>query len=345
MLMPGASVGLKLALEAKRLYVDNLLQHRNVVACGVGLKESEGQVLDEPCVVVGVTHKVPKAHLAPEDLVPQMVGAVKTDVQEVGVIRAWQQPEREKHRPAMPGISCGHVDVTAGTFGCLVRRGDELFILSNNHVLANTNRASTGDVITQPAPYDGGTADDQIATLEAWVPLRMGTEESDCPWASLAVQVLNALASATGSSSRLTALRDRPAENTVDCAIARPLSPGVVAQDILHIGIPRGVREAALGMEVQKTGRTTGHTTGRITQVDVTVQVDYHGQTLTFVDQLVASAMSAGGDSGAAVLDMEEHVVGLLFAGSPLVTMINPIQAVLQALDIEIVTRPTERPA
>jgi ribosomal protein S3 len=111
-----------------------------------------------------------------------------------------------------------------------------------------------------------------------------------------------------------------------------------VRPEILGIGAPQGVREGALGMEVQKSGRTTGHTTGRITQIDVTVQVDYEGQTVTFVDQFMATAMSQGGDSGSAVLDMEGYVTGLLFAGSEMATLINPIQLVLQELDVELVT-------
>jgi hypothetical protein len=337
MLLGGASIGVKLAIEAKRRYVDSLLQRRNVVACGVGYKESEGTITDEPCIVVGVSHKVPKAQLAEEDLVPQMVGDVRTDVQEVGIFRALGG-ERERHRPAFPGISCGHVDVSAGTIGCLVRKGGEVFLLSNNHVLANTNRASQGDAIIQPGRFDGGTPEDRIATLEAWVPLKIGTKESDCPWANAAVQILNAVASAAGSSSRLTALQERPAENQVDCAIARPLSADLVTPSILDIGIPKGVREGVLGMDVQKVGRTTGYTTGRITQVDVTVQVDYEGQAVTFVDQFMATGMSSGGDSGSAILDMEGYVVGLLFAGSQIATLINPIQLVTDALGIEIVT-------
>jgi len=70
MLLGGATIGLKLAIEAKRLYVDKLLERKNVVACGVGFKESEGQISDEPCVIVGVSKKVPKAQLTPDDLVP-----------------------------------------------------------------------------------------------------------------------------------------------------------------------------------------------------------------------------------------------------------------------------------
>jgi hypothetical protein len=45
--------------------------------------------------------------------------------------------------------------------------------------------------------------------------------------------------------------------------------------------------------------------------------------------------MSQGGDSGAAILDMDRNVVGLLFAGSNAVTIFNPIDEVLSALEVE----------
>jgi hypothetical protein len=259
-------------------------------------------------------------------------------VQEVGRFRAWQLPPTERHRPAVPGVSCGHIDVTAGTLGCLVRRGNQLFILSNNHVLADTGQGSRGDPILQPARYDGGTLDDQIATLEEWVPLQTGVAESDCTVANLAATLLNLMADASGSSTRLHAMRAQQVENKVDAALARPLAPELVNPEILGIGIPRGVRQGTLGMQVQKSGRTTGVTTGRINQVDVTVNVDYLGQNVLFTGQFMASGMSSGGDSGSAVLDMDRYVVGLLFAGSPVATLINPIQLVLGALNVEVVS-------
>jgi V8-like Glu-specific endopeptidase len=48
--------------------------------------------------------------------------------------------------------------------------------------------------------------------------------------------------------------------------------------------------------------------------------------------------MSQGGDSGSAVLNNQKQVVGLLYAGSDTTTLFNPIQDVLTALNIEIVT-------
>jgi hypothetical protein len=334
----GLWTALQQATQAKRQHVGDLLHRKNVVACGVGFKESEGQISTEPCIVVSVTHKVPQAQLAPEDLVPRSLDSVKTDVQEVGVFHAWQGGPKDRHRPAIAGISCGHPDVSAGTFGCLVSRGAERFILSNNHVLANINKANRGDPILQPARYDGGTINDQIAILEDYVPLSFGATASSCSMANSTVSVLNGIASVLRSDSRFTALSQNTNENKVDCAIARPLRPDLVRPTILQIGPPTGEAVGTLGMQVQKTGRTTGYTTGQINQLEVTVKVDYHGQDVIFVGQMMASGMSGGGDSGSAVLDMQRQAVGLLFAGSDRATLINPIQEVLRALDVQLVT-------
>ena len=102
---------------------------------------------------------------------------------------------------------------------------------------------------------------------------------------------------------------------------------------IENIGAVAGVGSASLDMPVQKMGRTTGYTTDKILQTDVTVAVQYGpGVVATFTDQVLAGPMSAGGDSGSAVLDMEDNIVGLLFAGSEQVTLINRIENVFAAL-------------
>jgi hypothetical protein len=235
------------------------------------------------------------------------------------------------------GVSLGHVDVTAGTLGCLVRRGGQIFILSNNHVLANVNAAKTGDAIIQPGRYDGGTAADKVATLAAYIPLDFGGDAAKCTVATGLEKALNRLAQLAGSSHRMMAYQTAPGENLVDAALARPLNPEQFLADILHVGRPKGVREATLGTKLQKTGRTTGHTQGMITQIDVTTSVDYNGRMATFAHQLMASGMSSGGDSGSAVLDDEGYVVGLLYAGSGKATLINPIQTVLKMFEVELV--------
>jgi hypothetical protein len=273
--------------------------------------------------------KLPLVQLPEAARVPALIGGVPTDVVETGQIFALQDPT-EKMRPARPGVSIAHYQITAGTFGCLVQREGQVFILSNNHVMANSNDARPGDAILQPGPHDGGTLADQIATLEQFIPVSFGVSLGcGCSPFAFLMRLL-------GLARPLV---NEPGNNTVDCAIARPLSADLVDPDILNIGIPTGVGTVSLGTPVQKSGRTTGHTTDQITQIDVTVSVSYGGTRIAvFRNQLMAGAMSAGGDSGSAVLDMDRQVVGLLFAGSTSTTIMNPIQFVLDALQVQVVT-------
>jgi hypothetical protein len=53
--------------------------------------------------------------------------------------------------------------------------------------------------------------------------------------------------------------------------------------------------------------------------------------------QIITSNMSAGGDSGSLLLDMEENAVGLLFAGSTQITIHNNIFFVQASLGIRII--------
>jgi hypothetical protein len=324
------------ASRVKAQYADLLLSKSNVVACGVGYKYVGGVRTDEVCVIASVATKVPAGQLAPDDLIPQTLEGVRTDVQETGVIRALQS-RTDKWRPAPGGVSIGHFAITAGTLGCLVRRGGQVFILSNNHVLANSNDAQPGDPILQPGPYDGGTSEDQIATLEEFVTINFGTAPSTCSVAGGVAAILNWIARLGGSRHRLQAFQENPETNHVDAAIARPISVDLVQDRILEIGEPQGVGEGTLGLAIRKSGRTTGLTSGEITQVDVTTRVSYGtGKTATFADQLMAGAMSSGGDSGSAVLDQSGRVIGLLFAGSESTTVINRIQNVMDALGVSI---------
>jgi hypothetical protein len=337
-------VDLGQAISIKQQNLSRLIKRRNVVGVGVGFKESDGVLTDEIAVTVNVARKVPVAQLTEGDKVPRQLDGVKTDVVETGRFLAGQavtpaQTPKDRWRPTIPcGVSIGHTDVTAGTLGCLVRQGQQIYILSNNHVLANVNAAQLGDAIIQPGRYDGGTIADKVATLAAYVPLDFGSESASCGIAGAVEKSLNWLAQLLGSRHRLMAYQAAPGENLVDAALARPLDSSQFVPEILEIGRPKGVAEATLGTSVQKTGRTTGHTTGHITQIDVTTSVDYNGRTATFTNQLMASGMSSGGDSGSAVLNDEGYVVGLLYAGSGSATLINPIQTVLQALRIELVT-------
>jgi hypothetical protein len=314
-----------------------LLGKENVVAVGTGYKVKDGVKLEQPCVCVLVERKVPQSQLSEGELVPETVEGAMTDVVEVGRIEALgitaseeprsfidiirfilcflfgifcdeeEPPSRtERNRPAPGGVSLGHFAITAGTLGCYVKDANgALRVLSNNHVMANSNDAQINDAILQPGTADGGsTPADDFATLEAFKPINFSG-----------------------------------GQNVIDAAIAAPILAGDVNLEILEIGIPTGSAEAQLGEGVKKSGRTSGLTTGEVTVIDAMVSVQYgSGKVARFEHQVVSNIESRGGDSGSAVLNSRDQVVGLLFAGSSQTTVLNPIQEVLGEFGVEIAT-------
>jgi flavin-binding protein dodecin len=329
------------ASQVKALHKEKLLTRPHVVGVGVGYKQTDGRKTDEISLVVLVRQKLSPVRLAPDALVPREVDGLRTDVIQVGELRPFLT-HTDRWRPAPGGVSLGHYQITAGTLGAVVRdraTGDRL-ILSNNHVLANTNAAQIGDAILQPGPYDGGTvANDTIAHLERFSTIQFAGSPSTCGIASSYAAVGNAVARLLGSHHHLEVTRvDAQAVNLVDAAVARPVQDSDVLDEIYEIGTVSGTVPAQLGMAVRKSGRTTALTTGQIDVMDATVSVSYDaGRTATFEGQLVAGPMSQGGDSGSLFVAGDSlKAVGLLFAGSDQTTIFNPIQAVLDALAVTI---------
>ena len=327
--------------RVKELHVEAILEKPNVIGVGIGYKVTRNRRTDELSVIVLVRQKLPEAGLRPDDLVSRDLDGVATDVIEVGDVRALQA-RTDRWRPAPGGVSVGHYQVTAGTFGTVVRdagTGDRL-ILSNNHVLANSNEASPGDAILQPGTADGGQVEtDTIAELERFCPIEFSSSPPVCSIATGVADLANLLARLVGSSHRLQALQSRPmATNLADAAVARPLNDDDVLDEILEIGVVSGTRPATLSMAVRKSGRTTEFTEGEITVLNATVDVSYGvGRTARFEDQVVSGPMSQGGDSGSLLVAGDSlEAVGLLFAGSDQTTIYNPIQAVLDCLEVMI---------
>lgn len=289
----------------------------NVVGIGIGEKQKQGISLGVPCVRIYVRKKLPLEDLRETLILPMIVGEVPTDVVEVGTIKAMpttSNPCTKKRmghqpRPVPGGISVGHVNITVGTLGVRVRDDAAWYILSNNHVLADENRASVGDLVLQPGPDDGGDAADpthHIALL-----------------------------------SRFVRLHYDGATNFVDAAIAR-IDQNDVEAAICSIGAPVGVRAARRNLVVHKHGRTTGYTVGRVTDVNATIWVEYDAGSALFKNQITiqggTASFSKGGDSGSLILDMQLRACGLLFAGSESenFTWANPLKRVFSSLKVEL---------
>lgn len=370
-------------LDAQKRFQLALLAKAGVVGVGVGYRDEQGEATDELAIVALVEQKKPIEALDPQDLVPRELEGARTDVYEVGVLRAQNIGPRDRWRPVIPsGVSVGHPLVTAGTLGAMVRDTEtgERLIVSNNHVLANSNAALVGDPVLQPAATDGGERpDDVVGTLLRFNTLRFigettptpdpgpdpdpspdpGTPPSGggsgCDITDAVVAFGNLLARLNGSDKRLTtttaaALETQQAvdpiraqaaipTNPYDCALARPSNPAMFSDEILEIGRISGTMSPQLGMQIRKTGRTTGTTQGVVNLLNATVDVSYSTarglQTARFTGQCIASGMSQGGDSGSLIVAKDStQAVGLLFAGSGISTIFTPIETVLRGMNI-----------
>jgi hypothetical protein len=332
--------------EVRKTYEARLLRIANVVGVMIGYKFTGGDSTRKLSIVLLVEKKIKEQDLRTQDVIPREIGNEMTDVIEVGKLRALQIDKKARHRPCPMGTSGGHYLVTAGTNGELLRDKStgKICIGTNNHVGANSNDAQLGDPYLQPAPYDGGTVqDDTIGRLLRFVPISFTPDESDCPAARFWSGIYNVPARAFGRMTRLSPIVTHPVYNQVDGALIE-VAENDVSPDIVDIGVPKGVKEAQLDMLVQKSGRTSCHTVGGVvTGIDATVgPVGYGGRFAYFSDQIIISkeGFSTGGDSGSLILDEERYAVGKLFAGSDVqnITIANPIQTYLDQLEAELVT-------
>jgi hypothetical protein len=230
-------------------------------------------------------------------------------------------------RPIELGVSGGNSKDFAypyccsGTLGALVQSGGTLYILSNGHVFAGDQAASANDPdvaevgqeINQPGLIEVNCQDipdDYVAYLTTWC------EDG----------------------------------NNVDCALAE-IIPGMVdpGGSILEIGeISATPLEAYVGLEIKKSGRTTGLTRGSVTSINGNFNVggtDECGGESTveyFTGQIVISGrrISGAGDSGSLVVEdvaTNPRAIGLLFAGGGNQAICNPIEDVLDYLGVSLV--------
>ena len=298
---------------------DEILGLPNVTGVGASVKETGGKPTGEVSLTVFVERKVARKKLG-DDSVPREIDGIATDVVVGGKLEPLASFSK-RIRPAMPGYSIGHSNVTAGTFGCLVRDLESptqrYLLLGNNHVLADTNRGRLGDPILQPGPYDGGDdAKDTVAILERFEPIHFADKDGGF-----------------GDDDY----------NLVDAAVARPVSSRQVTASVIGSMIPQGVGQAFLGDRVLKAGRTSGVTRGRVVSVNATVVVWFPEGPARFRHQILTTFMSMGGDSGSLLMDRHLSAVGLVFAGSPFLTVASHIADVEAALGVRTLTAPRQR--
>jgi hypothetical protein len=237
--------------------------------------------------------------------VPDAIEGVPTRVVVSGKVVPYAKPGGGGGTLQM-GTSTGNdLECASGTLGCVVVKGGTDYFLSNNHVFARENNASTGERIDAPGRYDAHpvcSQTPQIATLSQFQTISFS------------------------------------GNNTVDCAIARPIS-GLKYTTSEGTYAPVSTTVApSVGLAVKKTGRTSKLTHATIQAINVTIQVQYSGGVATFVNQIQTPGnFIRSGDSGSLmVTETGNNPVGLCFAGGSGASFANPIEPVLQALGVTV---------
>ena len=306
---------IRAALTAQQRYTDALMRVPGVVGTAVGLLPN-----GEVAVKVLVADPGVRG-------LPSLLDGVPVATQVTGMLVAFSTPTL-RARPAPLGFSVGHPAITAGSIGARVVDGaGNVYVLSNNHVLANSNDATIGDAELQPGPFDGGTdPSDRIGTLFAFKPIDFsgGNNTFD---AAIALSDRDSLSNAT------------------------PLDDGYGMPNSAIYGDANGDgtfddEAALLGLNVKKYGRTTKLTHGQITGINATVDVCYEVfificvKSARYVDQLIITpgGFSGGGDSGSLIVtdDATSNPVALLFAGSSTQTIANRIDLVLNYFQVRV---------
>ncbi len=345
-------------VKVKDGIVDEMMSKANVVGVGVGKQIRDGVETKETVIRVYVSKKIGLNALSAKDIVAKTVKGITTDVIEVGEIKALGildslkgkqavpnrtvlktgkdkvtahvEDRKKRYRPVAGGVSIGNIKITAGTASCKTKAGGDgvqknadhelisgmletgkIYSLSNAHVFCENPTLGVSlqeRKVCQPGKVDGGNAStDLVGELKRFVLIQPGKM------------------------------------NYVDCALFEPYQGIELSSSILEIGVPKGVRVAKVEQDVKKSGRTTSVTYGRITDINASIKVSYGSFTATYTDQVIiqgndGKSFSSGGDSGSLVMDSDGYAVGLLFAGSGVITVANKIQNVLKPLGVEIVS-------
>ena len=228
-----------------------------------------------------------------------------------------QTDPRQRIRPAGIGSSTSNIasGCLSGTLGFRATNAAGLkVVVSNWHVWARGGRAEDGEGVLQPSRGDSNCSRNTaniVGRMDDFEPITFD-----------------------GSS------------NVIDAASAI-MEPGTIVARTPGNGYGFPSTTPALplpGMLVQKYGRTTQYTHGRVFAVNAAIRVQYgSGRVATFRRQIGIlpvegeARFSAGGDSGSFVVtEPDRRPLGLLFAGGGNQTFANPIQDVLTKFNITV---------
>lgn len=296
----------------------------NVTGVAVGYRRRAGKAVDEPVVTVMVKKKRRASLVSRRRLIPARIDvdgtSCATDViqAQAVLLSADDTPPTypDMFRPLQFGASIANSSDArpdAGTLGAFVTDNTDgtLGFISANHVIADNNTAPASDPILQPAPMDEPDGLQlRVATLKRHVPIVGGATAVDAAIAQLnrTVRTLGTY----GGISLDPPSRYRPAVGMVVAGdgfgnvwLAR-MSTALTALNVTlmpNTGDNVLTTQPALNTKLEKVGRTSGKTVGRVLATGQSIDVDVPGQGIVrYTDLIWTQWMGWNGDSGAMVM-------------------------------------------
>ncbi len=332
-----------------------------VAGVGYGFKRTAGVLTDEVGFIVYVKEKQDKSRLEPAEIVPPRFKGIVTDVRTVLEVTLVDCTDHTTHSPLLGGITIANVKLdpagnshvgTLGFFATIngVSGPRNIVFVSNSHVLMS-NGARVGDTIYQPP---------LLRQLGAWI---VDPKASNNPVGSIANQGMfgDYLYTYPGETQQpyfldcatvkmdiciSTWCHSNCGESFTDQVIDLGVNGSNAIVDvarILHTDLDPNTPYV-----VYKVGQKTGRTVGRVISLGAKVNVPGSPQGHNAIEIMPTQPDCTGtlqfldeGDSGAALINAEGKLVGLIFGHPQDAThgLACPIHPVLDFLKVTPVTQ------
>ena len=313
-------------------------RRHNAHGIGIGPKSASGKETGKLALRVYVSCKLPKDRLPPERRVPKTITIpaergemieIDTDIVEMAPPSLIMDDPESALRPVPGGTSISIPGSGGnGTLGAWVfdRTDDTVVALSNRHVTGGTN----GAPVIQPGSVDGGSlAEDRIGTVKRHTPVTVSPADptpDDC--------------------------------NFIDAGVIMADDPDLIELITLEVGPAiYEIGTAAIGDPVQKSGQTTGHTTGQVIDTDYALSIPFPLSPGNFKDVVFCDCylfqgdpgtplpgVVSDGDSGSILFGVVpasdsviQPAIGLVFAQSDGRGVACKIQTVFNDLDLDVI--------
>ena len=319
--------GIQRAMDVQTRNTERFLARKGIVGTGTGMTEN-----GEPAMII-FTEKA-----MGNDEIPAEIEGIPVIEEIVGVVESLSfkgQPTASNKgggasstttttpattsrwpRPVPIGTATSNWnECGSATIGFRVRRGDSVFAISNNHVFGRLNSALVGELILQPGRSDvscAQTANDEVARVADVHQIVFSTSYDNLMDAAMVSTTTNLIGNSTPTDG---------------------------------YGVPSSTTASAyIGMTVQKYGRSSRLTKGKVSAINVIIGVNYWCGSARFVGQIAIqpahknTEFAIGGDSGSLVVtdNSSTQPVALLFGKSGTTVFATPVQTVLTRFNVTV---------